>query len=62
VWVGLRTLTPILTAQRCTYSPPDPFAPTSVRCSEDQFKCQLNRARAADLIERIETSIGTAGP
>src|SRR5580704_15786877 len=30
-------------------------------CSEDKFKCQLDRARAANLIERVETSISASG-
>ena len=30
-------------------------------CSEDKFKCQLDRARATNLIERVETSISAAG-
>ena len=38
-----------------------PEATASVRCSEDNFKCQLDRARAADLIERVEACVVGAG-
>ena len=31
-------------------------------CSEGKFKCQLDRARATNLIEGAETSIGAARP
>jgi hypothetical protein len=35
---------------------------SNVRCLEDKLKCELDRARSADLIEGVETSISAAGP
>jgi hypothetical protein len=31
---------------------------SDVRCSEDKFKCQLDRARATNLVQGVEAAVG----